>query len=298
MTQTPGRPLAVRVDRLSTDDIRQLKARGVPIVMVTAYDFNTASIADAAGADIVLVGDSAAMTMLGYESTRSVSLDEMLMLTRAVRRGLTHPLLVGDLSFGSYERSDAQALATAARFVEAGCDAVKLEGGGAERVARARALIANGFPVMGHVGLTPQSTGEGEAFRVHGRRPEDAIEILDAARALQDAGCFAIVFEAVPAAVAELLVPLISVPVIGIGAGAATDGQVLVFDDLVGLSHGHSARFVKRYAEIRARMVSAVEQYGAEVRARSFPAPEHEYPVDAVELQRLRLLLESEERKA
>ncbi|HEY5060045.1 MAG TPA: 3-methyl-2-oxobutanoate hydroxymethyltransferase, partial [Gemmatimonadaceae bacterium] len=244
------------------------------------------------------VGDSAAMTMLGYESTRSVSLDEMLMLTRAVHRGLTHPLLVGDLPFGSYERSDAQALATAARFVEAGCDAVKLEGGSAERVARARALIAKSISVMGHVGLTPQSTGEGAAFRVHGRRAEDAVEILDAARALQDAGCFAIVFEAVPAAVAALLVPLVTVPVIGIGAGAGTDGQVLVFDDLVGLSHGHSARFVKRYAEIRAQMVSAVEQYGAEVRARSFPAPEHQYPVNADELQRLRVLLSSEQRKA
>jgi 3-methyl-2-oxobutanoate hydroxymethyltransferase len=291
MTRPPTPPPAVRTQRLSTDDVGRIKSRGVPIVMVTAYDFNTASVADAAGVDIVLVGDSAAMTMLGYDSTRSVSLDEMLMLTRAVRRGLTRPLLVGDLPFGSYERSDAQALDTAARFVEAGCDAVKLEGGGVERIARVRALISSGIPVMGHVGLTPQSTGEGEGFRVAGRRAADALEIFEAARALEGAGCFAIVFEAIPAAVAELLVPRIGVPVIGIGAGAGTDGQVLVFDDLVGLYDGRSPRFVKRYGEARAQMVSAVEQYAAEVRARSFPDAEHGYSVDAAALEELRVLL-------
>jgi 3-methyl-2-oxobutanoate hydroxymethyltransferase len=291
MTRPPTPPPAVRTQRLSTDDVGRIKSRGVPIVMVTAYDFNTASVADAAGVDIVLVGDSAAMTMLGYDSTRSVSLDEMLMLTRAVRRGLTRPLLVGDLPFGSYERSDAQALDTAARFVEAGCDAVKLEGGGVERIARVRALISSGIPVMGHVGLTPQSTGEGEGFRVAGRRPEDALEIFEAARALEAAGCFAIVFEAIPAAVAELLVPRIGVPVIGIGAGVGTDGQVLVFDDLVGLYDGRSPRFVKRYGEARAQMVTAVEQYAAEVRARSFPDAERGYTVDAAALEELRVLL-------
>ncbi|MDB4875007.1 MAG: 3-methyl-2-oxobutanoate hydroxymethyltransferase [Gemmatimonadetes bacterium] len=277
--------------RTTTGDLRELKTRGVPIVMVTAYDFNSASVAEAAGVDVVLVGDSAAMTMLGYASTRLVSLDEMLMLTRAVRRGLTHPLLVGDLPFGSYEQSDDQAMETAARFVDAGCDAVKLEGGSDAMVDRVRALIAAGIPVMGHVGLTPQSTGEGEGFHVHGRTADDALQILREATALEGAGCFAVVFEAIPAPVTALLVPRLDVPIIGIGAGGATDGQVLVFDDLVGLFAGRAPKFVKRFAEVRAEMLSAVERYAGEVRTGSFPDVAHGYGLDAAELDRLRTLL-------
>lgn len=284
----PQRLTPVPGQRVTTEELQRLKATGKPIVMVTAYDFTSASVAESAGVDVVLVGDSAAMTMLGYESTRQVSLDEMLMLARAVRRGMQLPLLVGDLPYGSYENSNEQAMATAERFIEAGCDAVKLEGGSAPIVERAGALIAMGIPVMGHVGLTPQSTGLGEGFRVHGRTAATALEILEESRALEAAGVFGLVFEAIPAAVTALLVPRIGVPVIGIGAGPDTDGQVLVFDDLVGLYAGRTPKFVKRFGEMRADMQSAVERYADEVRGRHFPAAAHTYSVDQAELDALR----------
>lgn len=273
---------------ISAATLALLKRRAQPIVMVTAYDFNSASVADAADVDIVLVGDSAAMTMLGYASTRLVSLDEMLMLTRAVRRGLTHPMLVGDLPYGTYETSNELALSTARRFIDAGCDAVKLEGGDPERVERVAALVEAGISVMGHVGLTPQSTGLGEAYRVHGRTAEQALRVLAESRALEGAGAFAIVFEAIPADVTALLAPSISVPTIGIGAGAATDGQVLVFDDLVGLSTGKPAKFVKRYAEARSELQGALAAFASDVRAKRFPAPNHGYSVNPAELDVLR----------
>ncbi len=268
--------------------LAMLEERGEPIVMVTAYDFNSASVAEAAGVDVVLVGDSAAMTMLGYQSTRLVSLEEMLMLTRAVRRGITRPLLVGDLPYGSYEASNAAALETARRFIEVGCGAVKLEGGTPDRVERVRALIAAGIPVMGHVGLLPQSTGIGEAYQVQGKTADQAIRMLEEAKALELAGCFAIVIEAIPAAVSELLVPRIGVPVIGIGAGPATDGQVLVFDDLVGLAAGKPAKFVKRYAEIRTDLIEAIDSFSRDVRARRYPSAAQSYGIDSGELATLR----------
>jgi 3-methyl-2-oxobutanoate hydroxymethyltransferase len=286
ITPTPGQ-------RVTTHELQRLKDKGTPIVMVTAYDYTSASVADSAGVDVVLVGDSAAMSMLGYESTRQVSLDEMLMLARAVRRGMQRPLLVGDLPFGSYEKSNAQAIATAERFVDAGCDAVKLEGGSPAIVDRVRALIDMGVPVMGHVGLTPQSTGLGEGFRVHGRTAATALEILDESLALEAAGVFAIVYEAIPAAVTALLVPRIRVPVIGIGAGPDTDGQVLVFDDLVGLYAGRAPKFVKRFGEMRTDMQSALERYAGEVRDHHFPAATHTYSVDASELDALRSQLDA-----
>jgi 3-methyl-2-oxobutanoate hydroxymethyltransferase len=286
----PGSPNE-HTPRVAIADLGAKKARGEPIVMVTAFDFVSAQVAERGGVDIILVGDSAAMTVLGYESTRLVTVEEMLVLTRAARRGATTPLLVGDLPFGSYEESDALALATAQRFVEAGCDAVKMEGTGAI-VQRATALVRAGIPVMGHVGLTPQQTGGPEGFRVHGRTADAALEIIQGALALERAGCFAIVAEAVPAAVARLLTPRIGVPVIGIGAGVATDGQVLVFHDLVGLYDARIPRFVKRYATLKPEMVDAVGRYAADVRARRFPSSEHEYTIDPAELERLQGMLE------
>lgn len=276
-----------------TEVLRDLKRRGQPIVMVTAYDYNSAVACEVGGADVVLVGDSAAMTMLGYASTRLVSLEEMLMLTRAARRGLKRALLVGDLPYGTYEASNELALATARRFIEAGCDAVKLEGGRDDRVARVRALTSAGITVMGHVGLTPQSTGVGEAFRVQGKTASQALDVLREAKALEAAGVFAIVFEAIPGEVTELLMPYIEAPVIGIGAGRATDGQVLVFDDLVGLTAGKRAKFVKRYAELREQMASAVEAYADEVRAKQFPTASNAYAVDTAELEVLKKELSS-----
>lgn len=277
--------------RLGLGDLAAKKAAGEPIVMVTAYDHPGAQIVEAAGVDIVLVGDSAAMTVLGYDSTVPVSVDEMIMLTKAVRRGLTKPLLVADLPFGSYETSDAQALATAQRFVkETGCDLVKIERGGTS-VQRARALVEAGIPVVGHVGLTPQTATSLGGYRSQGRTAEAALALIDDALALQDAGCALLVVEAVPSEVTAALMPLLDIPVIGIGAGSATDGQVLVFHDLLGIYDGGAARFVKRYADLRTAAIDGVTAYADEVRDRAYPAPEHMYSMPAAEAERLEELL-------
>jgi 3-methyl-2-oxobutanoate hydroxymethyltransferase len=276
-------PLPMTLPRLA-----EKKRLGEPIVMVTAYDYPSAQVAEAAGVDVVLVGDSGAMTVLGYPSTVPVSTDEMLMLAAAARRGLRTPLLIGDLPFGSYEASDEQAIATAQRFIkEAGCDAVKLERGGTS-VARARAIVEAGIPVMGHIGLTPQTATALGGYRAQGRTAQRALGVARDALALQEAGCFALVFEAIPAAVSEELMPRLEIPVIGIGAGPATDGQVLVFHDLLGIYDGHAPRFAKRYGEIKAQMVAGVAEYADEVRHRSFPGPEHCYSIDEGELAQFR----------
>ncbi|WP_372468005.1 3-methyl-2-oxobutanoate hydroxymethyltransferase [Microbacterium maritypicum] len=277
--------------RVTLASLAAKKDAGEPIVMVTAYDHPSAQIVEAAGVDIVLVGDSAAMTVLGYDSTVPVTVDEMLMLTKAVRRGLTVPLLVGDLPFGSYEASDELAIATAQRFIkEAGCDLVKIERGGTT-VDRARALVQAGIPVVGHVGLTPQTATALGGYRAQGRTAEAALAVIDDALALQAAGCSMLVVEAVPSEVTAALVPLLDIPVIGIGAGADADGQVLVFHDLLGLYGGGAAKFVKRYAELRAAAVAGVEAYATEVRGGSYPAVEHGYGMPEGEAARLGELL-------
>ena len=286
---TPAPPAKRGAVTLST--LGEKKALGEPIAMITAYDFPSARAAEAAGVDVVLVGDSAAMTVLGYPSTVPVSVEEMLMLAAAARRGLETPLLVGDLPFGSYEASDEQAITTAQRFVkEAGCDAVKLERGGTS-VDRARAIVGAGMPVMGHVGLTPQTATALGGYRSQGRTAERALEVARDALALQEAGCFSLVFEAVPSALTAALMPRIEIPVIGIGAGPATDGQVLVFHDLLGIYDGHAARFVKRYANVREAMVEGVAAYAEDVRGRRYPAPEHGYTMAPDEVARLEELL-------
>jgi 3-methyl-2-oxobutanoate hydroxymethyltransferase len=279
---------------VSLPQLAEMKAAKQPIVMVTAYDHPSATVAEAAGVDIVLVGDSAANNVLGYETTVPVGLDEMLMLAAAARRGLRTPLLVGDMPFGSYERSNEQAIENAQRFVkEAGCDAVKLERGGTS-VDRARAIVRSGIPVMGHVGLTPQTATALGGFRAQGRTAGRAAQIAEDALALQSVGCFAIVFEAVPAAITEALMPHIEIPVIGIGAGPGTDGQVLVFHDLLGIHESHVPRFVKRYAEVREQMVDGVRTYADEVRDGRFPGPGHVYSVEPAELAEFRAYLEQE----
>ena len=269
--------------------LHEKKRLGDPIVMVTAYDFPSARAAEAAGVDIVLVGDSGAMTVLGYPSTTEVTTDELLVLARAVRRGLRTPFLVADLPFGSYEVSDEQAVRTALRFVkEAGAEAVKLERGNPTSVARAKAIVAAGIPVMGHVGLTPQTSTALGGYKAQGRNGSAALQIAQEALALEQAGCFSIVFEAIPAAVASELVPRLEVPVIGIGAGPATDGQVLVFHDLLGIREGRGARFVQRYAELQGEMDAGVTAYADDVRARRYPRPEHTYSIDELELAQFR----------
>ena len=302
MSSEPRVPDAPPQDRqpVTLPRLLEMKRTGEPIVMITAYDYPSAQVAEEAGVDLVLVGDSAANTVLGYQSTVSVSMDEMVMLAQAVRRGAHTPLVIGDLPFGSYQSSDRQAVKSAVWFVkEAGCDAVKIEMAGIsgrvadkhESVSRARAIVAAGIPLMGHVGLTPQSASALGGFRAQGRTASQAVQVADDALALQDAGCFAIVFEAIPAAVTETIMERIDVPVIGIGAGPATDGQVLVFHDLLGIYSGHAPRFTKRYAEIKRAMVEGVQAYAEDVRSGGFPAPEHTYSIDPQELERFRQIV-------
>ena len=239
--------------RVTLTKLAEMRALGEPIVMITAYDHPSALVVEQAGVDVVLVGDSAANNVLGYADTVPVTVEELLMLTRAVRRGLKTPLLVADLPFGSYEASDAQAIATAHRFVkEAGADAVKLEGGGAS-ADRARAIVRAGVPVMGHVGLTPQTATMLGGYRAQGRTAARARQVLDDAVALQEAGCFSIVFEAIPAEVTDAIMPHLEIPVIGIGAGSSTDGQVLVLHDLLAIHDDFQPKFVKRFARGQGR---------------------------------------------
>jgi 3-methyl-2-oxobutanoate hydroxymethyltransferase len=279
--------------KVTLTKLGEMRALGEPIVMVTAYDHPTAKVAEAAGVDIVLVGDSAANNVLGYADTVPVTVDEMVMLAAAVRRGLRTPLLVGDLPFGSYEASDEQAIATAHRFVkEAGCDAVKVEGS----AERARAIVRAGVPVMGHVGLTPQTATALGGYRAQGRTAERARAVLDEALALQEAGCFSIVFEAIPADVTDVIMDQMEIPVIGIGAGASTDGQVLVLHDMLGMHGGFLPKFVKRYADVKGEMLRGMEAYAEDVRTRRFPAPEHTYGIAPEELQRLKQQLRERQR--
>src|ERR1041384_748015 len=221
---------APRNDRkpVTLTKLHEMRALGEPIVMVTAYDHPSAVVVEEAGVDVVLVGDSAANNVLGYEDTVPVPVEELLMLAAAVRRGLKTPLLIGDLPFGSYEASDAQAIGTAHRFVkEAGCEAVKLEGGGA-MADRARAIVRAGVPVMGHVGLTPQTATALGGYKTQGKTAQGAIQLLEDALALQSVGCFSVVFEAVPAAIAEAVAGRLEIPAVGIGGGPAIAGQCVV----------------------------------------------------------------------
>jgi len=254
---------------------------------VTAYDASSGKLADAAGVDLILVGDSAAMVVLGHESsTVPVTMDEMLFMTRAVTRGARRPLVVGDLPFGSYQVSDEDAVRSAIRFVkEAGADVVKLEGAGPS-LARVQAIVGAGIGVMGHLGLTPQSATVLGGFKTQGRTAEKAQQLLEDARALEAAGCFALVLEAVPAPVAERITAALSIPTIGIGAGSGCDGQVLVWHDLLGLHDGPTPRFVKQYADLKGEIRQALEAYAGEVRSGAFPAEQHTYAMPAEELPR------------
>jgi 3-methyl-2-oxobutanoate hydroxymethyltransferase len=270
--------------KLPLTDLADMKRRRERIVMVTAYDYPSGSLADAAGVDIVLVGDSAAMTVLGYESTVPATMDEMVMLTRAAVRGAKRPLVVADMPFGSFQISDEEAVRSAVRFVkEAGADAVKVEGAG-QTVSRVLALVGAGIPVMGHIGLTPQSATMLGGFRAQGRTSARARQLLEDARTLEQAGCFALVLEALPAPVAARITEELTIPTIGIGSGRDCDGQVLVYHDLLGLYQGKEPRFVKRYAELASTIKDAIERYAADVRSGAFPGDEHTYSIPDEEL--------------
>jgi 3-methyl-2-oxobutanoate hydroxymethyltransferase len=270
--------------KLPLPELAEMKARGERIVMITAYDAPSGRIADAAGVDLILVGDSAAMVVLGHDSTVPATVEEMLMLTRAVTRGARRPLVIADLPFGSYQVSDEQAVETAIRFVkEASADAIKLEGAG-PMLSRVRALTGAGIPVMAHLGLTPQTATMLGGFKAQGRSAAKAVQLYDDALALQAAGCFSVVLEAVPSPVAARITEALDIPTIGIGAGLDCDGQVLVWHDLLGLYEGHAPRFVKQYAELAPTIEAAVGQYAAEVRNGSFPQEKHTYSMTEAEL--------------
>jgi 3-methyl-2-oxobutanoate hydroxymethyltransferase len=269
--------------KLSLAELPEKKARGERLVMVTAYDHPGARLADGAGVDIILVGDSAADNVLGYDTTVPVTVDELLVLVRAVARGTERALVVADMPFGSFQVSDDAAVANAIRFVkEGGADAVKIEGAGPS-LSRVQALVGAGIPVMGHLGLTPQSATMLGGFKAQGRTAAKARQLHADARALEAAGCFAVVLEAVPAAVARRVSDTLHVPTIGIGAGPDCDGQVLVWHDLLGLSDRKPPRFVKRYADVGSEIRRALEAYADDVRSGSFPAEEHTYAMPAEE---------------
>ncbi|HUZ15213.1 MAG TPA: 3-methyl-2-oxobutanoate hydroxymethyltransferase [Gaiellaceae bacterium] len=280
----PQRYASWTAGKLPLPELREMKKRGEKIVMVTAYDAPSARLADAAGIDLILVGDSSGMVVHGRESTVAVSLDEIVFMTQWVTRGARRPLVIADMPFGSYEVSDEQAVTNAVRLVkEGGADAVKLERGGTS-VSRARAVAAAGVPVMGHVGLTPQTATVLGGFKAQGRTAERAQQLVDEALALEEAGSFAVVLEAVPSEVAGAVTRALTVPTIGIGAGGGTDGQVLVWHDMLGFYEGNAPRFVKRYADLGAVITEALGRYAEEVRGGAFPQQQHTYAMPDEEL--------------
>lgn len=265
----------------------EMKRGGERIGMLTAYDYPTARILDRAGVDVILVGDSLGMVVLGYESTVFVTLEDMIHHTKAVVRGAESALVVADLPFGSYNESPIQAVRSANRLIkEGGCAAVKLEGG-IEMVATVRAIAEAGIPVVGHVGLLPQSSAKVGGFKVQAKTAEDAAELVESGRALEKAGAFMVIIEAVPAPVGALLSRSLTVPVVGIGAGPGCDGQVLVTPDMLGVQDEFTPRFLKRYAALSPTMEEAVREYLSEVKSGEFPAEEHSYPMDPEEERRL-----------
>jgi 3-methyl-2-oxobutanoate hydroxymethyltransferase len=269
--------------KVTTTTLAALKRRNQPAVFATAYDYPTAVFADRAGVDLLLVGDSAAMTVLGHKNTLAITLDEMLTFARAVVRGAGSAFVVGDLPFLSYQVSDETAIRSAGAFIAAGCDAVKLEGGA--RVAnRVRAITDAGIAVMGHIGLTPQSLGQQGGYRVQGRTFAESERLLTDALALQDAGAFAILLEAVPAECAAFLRDRLDIIVYGIGAGPEVDGQLVISHDILGNFVGDiKPRFVSRYASLDQVVEDAFRRYATDVRSGAFPTPEHCYPIDAAE---------------
>ncbi|HLE58795.1 MAG TPA: 3-methyl-2-oxobutanoate hydroxymethyltransferase [Candidatus Limnocylindria bacterium] len=270
--------------KMALTELAAMKRQGIPIAMVTAYDAAGGRLAEAAGMDVVLIGDSAAMVVLGHESTVPVTMDEMLFMTRAVASAVRRPLVVGDMPFGSYQVSDADAVRNAVRFIKEGrADTVKLEGAG-RMLPRVRAIVESGIPVMGHLGLTPQSATALGGYKAQGRTAARARRMLADALALQEAGCYSLVLEAVPTPVAARITAALEIPTIGIGAGPRCDGQVLVYHDLLGLTEGHTARFVKRYADLATVIREALAAFVADVRSGAYPEERHTYGMPADEL--------------
>lgn len=276
MTTTPNQPTQPNTrKKITTHSLRALKARREPITMLTAYDYPTALMVEHSGIEVILVGDSLGMVVLGYENTLPVTMADMLHHCKAVARGAKSPLLVGDMPFMSYQVSVREAVRNAGRFLqEGGMDAVKLEGG-RERLNTVSAIVAAGIPVMGHIGLTPQSVHQLGGFRAQGKTADAASDLLWQAQQLEEAGCFSLVLESVPEEVATEISNRLQIPTIGIGAGAGCDGQVLVLHDLLGLFERFTPKFVRRYADLHQQAQAALQTYAAEVKQRAFPAEEH-----------------------
>lgn len=274
-------------NKVTVPTLADLKARGERIVMVTAYDAPSARFADQAGIDVVLVGDSAGTTVLGGSSTVPVTMEEMLLFTREVVRGVRRALVVADMPFGSYQVSETTAVENAIRFAkEAGAEAVKLEGAG-RTLTRISGIVDAGVPAMGHIGLTPQSASLLGGYRAQGRTAAAARRLIDEAIALERVGCFAIVLEAIPAVVAARITEALTVPTIGIGAGPDCSGQVLVWHDLLGLTPEPMPRFVKKYASLSTVITDALTAYARDVRSGTFPEERHTYPMPDAERDRL-----------
>ena len=284
MNTRPDSSPSDRPLKIGLRDLARMKETGEKIVMITAYDYPSGRLADQAGVDTVLVGDSAAMTVLGHDSTVPITLDEMIMLAAATVRGARRPFVIGDLPFGSYQVSDEDAVRSAIRMTkETGVDMVKLEGAGST-VPRVRAIVDAGVPVCGHLGLTPQSATLLGGYRAQARSTQKALEAVRDAHELEAAGAALIVLEAIPPVVADRITAALSVPTIGIGAGAKCDGQVLVYHDVLGLTEGMRPRFVREYASVGADVRRALSTYAADVKSGAYPQPEHEYTMPAEEL--------------
>jgi 3-methyl-2-oxobutanoate hydroxymethyltransferase len=267
------------MSRISTADIKAKRFKQEKITMLTAYDYSTAAMVDAAGIDMILVGDSLGNVVLGYENTLAVTMEDMIHHTKAVVRGSSHSMVVGDMPFLSYHISDQEAVRNAGRFIqEAGAQAVKLEGG-TERSATVKAIIDAQIPVVGHIGLTPQSVNQLGGFKVQGKDLDGAQKLIEAARAMEEAGAFAVVLECVPTLLAQKITEQLSIPTIGIGAGPYCDGQVLVVNDMLGMYKGHIPKFVKKFANLEPLIMEALQSYKHEVEEGVFPAPEHGFTI-------------------
>ncbi len=274
--------------KVTIPDIRKKKLEGRKITMLTAYDYPSGRLIDEAGMDMILVGDSLAMTVLGYDSTIPVTMDEMVHHAKAARRGIKYALLIGDMPFMTYNIGDKETIRNAGRFIkEGGCGAVKIEGG-SEMAGTVKSLVRSGIPVLGHIGLTPQTATQLGGFKVQGKDAKSARRLIDSAVALEKAGCFAIVLECVPDKLAELITSKLEIPTIGIGAGPYCDGQVLVTNDMIGMYDRFTPRFVKKYADLWPQLANAFKRYREDVEGGMFPSKEHSFEMNKSELRKLK----------
>lgn len=278
-------------EKVTIPKLYEMKRKGEKIAFLTGYDYPTAALEDEAGIDMILIGDSGGMTTLGYSTTLPVTMNEMMVFTGSVCRAVKYALVVGDMPYMSYQASVVEAIKNAGRFIAAGCDAIKLEGGA--RVSETvRAIVKAGIPVMGHIGLTPQSYTQLGGFKVQGRTADTAKQLLADAKALEEAGVFAILIECVPAQVGKLITESISVPTLGLGAGADCDGQIVIVHDILSLFRAFRPKFVKVYANVGESMLNAFKSYVKEVKSGEFPKPEHFYKISREELAKIGVIVE------